>query len=65
MRRRFSNRQKKILAWVAGGRCQICGDRLDRSFHADHVRAYSRGGETTLENGQALCAQCNLKKGSK
>ncbi len=41
-----------------------CNKSLDKSFHADHVFAFSKGGETTTSNGQALCATCNLKKGS-
>ncbi|MCE8527899.1 HNH endonuclease [Ruegeria pomeroyi] len=49
---------------LAGNLCQICGEVLDAGFHADHVRAHSRGGPTTLANGQALCATCNLKKGA-
>jgi 5-methylcytosine-specific restriction endonuclease McrA len=63
MKRRFSKRQKMILALRAGGSCERCGSHLDGGFHADHVRAFSQGGETTLNNGQALCPACNLKKG--
>lgn len=45
--------------------CAICSTELDRSFHADHIIPYSKGGLTDVINGQALCAACNLKKGSK
>ena len=31
-------------------------------WHADHIVAWIRGGKTTLDNGQVLCAKCNLKK---
>ena len=65
MKRRFNKRQKRILAWVAAGACQMCGIRLQKNFHADHVTAFSRGGKTINENGQALCSGCNLKKGNK
>jgi 5-methylcytosine-specific restriction endonuclease McrA len=64
MRRLFTKRQKRILAWIAGGQCMNCNKSLAKSFHADHVFAFSKGGETTTSNGQALCATCNLKKGS-
>ena len=64
MRRLFSARQKKILAFVAGGKCKSCGISLDKSFHADHIKPFSKGGETTTSNGQALCQRCNLSKGS-
>lgn len=65
MRRAFSRRQRSILAWVAGGRCMKCGTPLGGDFHADHVRAFSKGGTTTTNNGQALCKACNLQKGNK
>lgn len=64
MKRTFTPRQRGILRMLAGNLCQKCGAVLDASFHADHVRAYSRGGPTILMNGQALCATCNLEKGA-
>lgn len=66
-RRRFSPAERLALFTVAGGRCEApgCGKPLDRSFHADHHTPFSRGGETSLSNGRALCEACNLKKGSK
>ena len=65
MKRFFTKRMKKILLIFAGNRCQICQKKLDKTFHADHVVPYSKNGSTTLKNAQALCAQCNLKKGNK
>ncbi|RLQ21552.1 HNH endonuclease [Seongchinamella sediminis] len=65
MNRRFSKRQRRILAWIAGGKCCSCAKPLGQQFHADHVVAYSKGGTTTTDNGQALCATCNLRKGAK
>lgn len=65
MKRKFTPRQKKILAIVSGNKCEICGKNLDKSFHADHKKPFSKGGKTLLPNGQALCPNCNLKKGSK
>jgi 5-methylcytosine-specific restriction endonuclease McrA len=64
MNRAFSPRQRRILRLIAGNICEKCGDVLDASFHADHVRSFSRGGPTILMNAQALCATCNLKKGA-
>lgn len=64
MRRLFTRRQRRLLAWRAGGRCEACGVRLDRSFHADHTIAFSKGGRTITDNGRALCATCNLRKGT-
>lgn len=64
MKRLFSARQRKILRLLSGNTCVLCGEVIDKSFHADHVRSFVHGGKTILENGQALCADCNLKKGS-
>ncbi len=30
--------------------------------HIDHITPWTAGGRTTLDNGQGLCAQCNLDK---
>ncbi|MGK3994888.1 RHS repeat-associated core domain-containing protein [Sorangium sp. So ce1024] len=32
--------------------------------HVDHVTSRSKGGSGTIENGQLLCRNCNLEKGS-
>jgi 5-methylcytosine-specific restriction endonuclease McrA len=34
-------------------------------FHADHVKAWTHGGATTLANAQLLCITHNLAKGAK
>jgi superfamily II DNA or RNA helicase len=65
VKRRFTLRQRLILALVAGGRCAICGGRLKKGFHGNHVVPFNRSGQTILQNGQALCARCNLRKGAK
>ena len=61
----FSARQRKILAWVASGQCNWCGAELPKDFHADHIKPFSKGGPTNTNNGQALCVDCNLKKGDR
>jgi 5-methylcytosine-specific restriction endonuclease McrA len=50
---------------LAGSRCEKCGEVISKSFHADHKRAFVNGGKTVLQNGQALCAGCNQRKGVK
>jgi superfamily II DNA or RNA helicase len=66
VRRFFSQRQRSILALLTGGKCAACGKRLTKGdYHADHVHPFSKGGTTTTDNGAALCATCNLKKGSR
>ena len=45
--------------------CKKCGVILNNNFHADHIKPFSKKGRTILNNGQALCAKCNLEKGAK
>ena len=65
MQRRFTSRQRRALQVVSGNCCSICGVALKQEFHADHVKPFCKGGKSVLNNGQALCPDCNLKKGSK
>lgn len=62
----FSSAQRHELARRAGGRCEhkpLLWHRCDRTGrHADHVIPWSKGGPTTLDNGQWLCARHNLRK---
>ncbi len=47
-------------------RCVNCGRSPAKDptieLHADHITAWSKGGETVLENLQTLCSICNLGK---
>ncbi len=62
-KRRFGKQQRAALWLIQGGKCALCGAELEPGWHADHKRAWSRGGVTDVVNGQALCPTCNLKKG--
>lgn len=62
--RQFNGRQKIALYLSAGGKCCLCGQPLKAGWHADHVAPFVRGGDTDTINGQALCRECNLQKGS-
>lgn len=64
-KRRFSRSERMALYLAADGKCQNCGKPLDASFHADHIHPYSKDGATDVLNGQALCDECNLKKGAR
>lgn len=66
MTRRFNKHQRALLYMRSNGVCAMCGTRLHvKKWHADHIKPVSKGGLTILENGQALCPTCNLKKGNK
>jgi hypothetical protein len=47
--------------------CQMCGASPAKDpsvdLHADHIKPWSRGGETNLENLRTLCLKCNIGKG--
>jgi 5-methylcytosine-specific restriction endonuclease McrA len=34
----------------------------DTVLHVDHIKPYSKGGETLAENLQTLCIKCNIGK---
>jgi len=65
---RFYNaEQRAVVLKRAGGRCEsrsMLGLARCRSkaTQIDHVFPWSRGGPTTVENGQALCQPCNARK---
>lgn len=42
----------------------MCGGDLGVDWEADHILPWSKGGQTTLDNAQALCRACNRKKGA-
>ena len=47
-------------------KCCICGKSpatsLGVTLHIDHIKPWSKGGETTIDNLQTLCSDCNLGK---
>jgi 5-methylcytosine-specific restriction endonuclease McrA len=64
-KRRFNRLEKIALYLYADGKCELCGKELAPGWHGDHILPFSKGGQTDVINGQALCAECNLKKGAK
>ena len=61
--RSFSTYQRLAIYYKYNKQCNECSKEVEMdSFHADHITPYSKGGETTLENGQLLCVDCNLAK---
>ena len=67
--RSFSPEQRRLI-WHSDGtkRCTHpgCGVKLDwTNFTIDHVKAYSRGGRTSVRNAALMCKKHNSKKGAR
>ena len=47
--------------------CEACGKKMSsiEECHFDHIFPYSKGGKSTEDNCQILCADCNLRKNNK
>ena len=62
--RNINWRLRAIVLMRDGARCQLCGAeaRDGAKLHIDHIRPWSKGGETVLSNLRVLCAQCNIGK---
>ena len=64
--KRFPSERLKVQVLMRdGNKCKLCGITLTGdNIHFDHILAWSKGGETTLENIQVLCETHNLAKGN-
>jgi hypothetical protein len=67
--RMFTQEQRMAIFRLNNGECQVKGPNCegtceDSAFHADHKIAHSKGGPTSVENGQVSCIPCNLWKGA-
>jgi hypothetical protein len=49
--------------------CVFCGKSpamdIGTKLHIDHIKPFSKGGKSTLENLQTLCEECNLGKSNR
>ena len=67
-RREISDRLRFRILMRDGFACKKCGrspiKERDVELHVDHITPWSKGGETTLENLETKCSQCNLGKGN-
>ena len=63
-KRNPSERLKVQVLMRDGNKCKLCGIVVTgKNIHFDHIKPWSKGGETTLENLQVLCETHNLAKG--
>jgi superfamily II DNA or RNA helicase len=62
-RRFFTRQEKRLMLQRQGYRCGICSiPIIERDAEADHIIPFSKGGPTSMDNGQALCISCNSRK---
>jgi Homing endonuclease associated repeat/HNH endonuclease len=64
--KRIPSRRLEMQVIVRGNfTCSFCKRQFPADeLHIDHIKPWSKGGETTLENLQILCAEHNLVKGN-
>ena len=65
-KREPDDRLKVQVLMRDGNRCRICGAKCDggiHKLHFDHIIPWAKGGETTLDNLQVLCSECNAALG--
>lgn len=64
-KRTFSPEQRRLL-WNSEDRkqCSKCKKQLTWSdFTIDHIKSWTKGGRTRLDNAQLMCRSCNSRKG--
>ena len=59
VRKQPTPKQRALIYKKTGGTCHVCGDRVGRVWHADHVVPHYRGGDSTIENFLPICSVCN------
>ena len=64
--RAFDERDKVAAYSRQNGICPICGKHFKfEEMEGDHIKPWSKGGHTTLDNCQMLCKACNGQKTDK
>ena len=59
---------KRLVRRRAENRCEYCllaQAGQEATFHIDHIRPLSEGGETNADNLALACVSCSLRKGAK
>ena len=64
-KREFDHIEKVIIWNRDKGICRIGSEKVElKDFAADHIFPHSKGGPTTIENGQVSCSKHNSSKGA-
>jgi len=59
---------RRLVISRAGNRCEYCllsQTGQEATFHIDHVKSITNGGETVPENLALACVSCSLRKGAR
>jgi 5-methylcytosine-specific restriction endonuclease McrA len=59
----FSQEIKEAIKKRSGDKCELCGHK--GKIEIDHIKPREKGGESVLENANALCQRCNDRKCNK
>ena len=65
----YTTQERHTMFENAGGQCEYAAFGLFRctrtAEHGDHFYPHSKGGATSMRNGVAACAKCNISKSAK
>ena len=62
IRRKVSDRTKKVVAARAKWKCQMCDQTVNANYEIDHIIPLHRAGDNSLGNLQCLCPDCHRTK---
>lgn len=61
--REFDDEDKNVVYEKQNHKCAICKQDFEfNEMAGDHIKPWSKGGKTVIENLQMLCRDCNSKK---
>ena len=64
--RDFDATTRRSVYEKQNGLCPACGKHYElEEMDADHITPWSKGGQTTQDNCQMLCKECNRQKSNK
>ena len=61
----IENVSRAVVYERDGGRCHICGKKVGKRWHLDHLIPLARGGEHSYKNVAVSHPKCNMSKQTK